>query len=63
MLESDKAKGLDMFEVGHRQKRFGPNRLTLKEGKSPLIVFLCEFHQPLIYIPLGAVIVTFALRE
>ena len=23
LLESDKTKGLDMFEVGHRQKGFG----------------------------------------
>ena len=63
LLESDKAKGLDMFEVGHRQKRFGSNRLTLKKGKSPLILFLLQFHQPLVYILLVAVIVTFALRE
>ena len=63
LLESDKAKGLDMFEVGHRQKSFGPNRLTLKKGKSPLVLFLLQFHQPLVYILLGAVIVTFALRE
>ena len=63
LLESDKTKGLDMFEVGHRQKGFGPNRLTLKKGKSPLVLFLLQFHQPLVYILLGAVIVTFALRE
>ncbi len=63
LLESDQAKGLDMFEVGHRQKSFGPNRLTLKKGKSPLILFLLQFHQPLVYILLGAVMVTFALRE
>ena len=63
LLESDQAKGLDMFEVGHRQKSFGPNRLTLKKGKSPLVLFLLQFHQPLVYILLGAVMVTFALRE
>ena len=63
LLESDPAKGLDMFEVGHRQKHFGPNRLTLKKGKSPLLLFLLQFHQPLVYILLGAVVVTFALHE
>jgi len=63
LLESDGAKGLDMFEVAHRQKRFGPNRLTLKKGKNPLVLFLLQFHQPLVYILLGAVIVTFALHE
>jgi len=34
LLESDAEKGLDIFEVVHRQKNFGPNRLTLKKGKS-----------------------------
>ena len=63
LLESDGAKGLDTFEVAHRQKRFGPNRLTPKKGKNPLVLFLLQFHQPLVYILLGAVIVTFALNE
>ncbi len=63
LLESNDATGLDMFEVGHRQRHFGPNRLTLKKGKSPFVLFLQQFHQPLIYILLGAAIVTFALRE
>jgi magnesium-transporting ATPase (P-type) len=63
LLESDTAKGLDMFEVAHRQSHFGPNRLTLKKGTSPLVLFLLQFHQPLVYILLGAAGVTFALQE
>lgn len=63
LLESDSAKGLDVFEVAHRQTHFGPNRLTLKKGKSPLVLFLLQFHQPLVYILLGATVVTFALQE
>ncbi len=63
LLESDGAKRLDMFEVAHRQTRFGPNRPTLKKGKSPLFLFLLQFHQPLIYILLAATLVTFALQE
>ena len=63
LLESDGAKGLDMFEVARRQMRFGPNRLTLKKGKSPLVLFLMQFNQPLVYILLGAAFVTFALKE
>lgn len=63
LLESDGAKGLDMFEVAHRQKHFGPNRLTLKKSKSSLVLFLLQFHQPLIYILLTATVVTFALQE
>ena len=49
--------------MAHRQKHFGPNRLTLKKGKSPLVIFLLQFHQPLIYILLAATAVTFALQE
>jgi len=63
LLESDAARGLDTFEVARRQAHFGPNRLTLKKGKSPLILFLLQFHQPLVYILLGAAVITFALQE
>jgi len=49
LLESDAETGLDTFEVAHRQKNFGPNRLTLKKGKSPLVLFLLQFHQPHVY--------------
>jgi len=63
LLESDTTKGLDTFEVTHRQAHFGPNRLTQKKGKNPLILFLLQFHQPLVYILLAAAAVTFALQE
>ncbi len=63
LLESDAARGLDIFEVAHRQGHFGPNRLTLKKGKSPLLLFLLQFNQPLVYILLGAAAITFALQE
>jgi Ca2+-transporting ATPase len=63
LLESDAARGLDTFEVAHRQTHCGPNRLTLKKGKSPLVLFLLQFNQPLVYILLGAAAITFALQE
>lgn len=63
LLESDANKGLDTFEVAHRQKSFGPNRLTPQKGKSPFVMFLLQFHQPLIYILLGATVITFLLDE
>ena len=50
LLESDAEKGLDTFEVARRQNNFGPNRLTLRKGKSPIVLFLLQFHQPLVYI-------------
>ncbi len=63
LLASDITDGLDTSETVHRQKRFGPNRLTPKKGKSPLALFLLQFHQPLVYILLAATIITFALQE
>jgi len=63
LLESNGARGLDTFEITHRQAHFGPNRLTQKKGKNPLVLFLLQFHQPLVYILLAAAVVTFALQE
>lgn len=63
LLESDSVKGLDTFEITHRQEHFGPNRLMPKKGKNPLVLFLLQFHQPLVYILLAAVVITFVLQE
>ncbi|MBT8121119.1 MAG: HAD-IC family P-type ATPase, partial [Gammaproteobacteria bacterium] len=63
LLESDGTRGLDTFEIAHRQAQYGPNRLTVAKGKGPLVLFLLQFNQPLVYILLGAVAVTFALQE
>ena len=62
LLESDATDGLDTLEVAHRQRQYGVNRLTLKKGKNPLILFLLQFHQPLVYILLVAALVTFVLQ-
>ena len=58
LLKTDLENGLDTFEVRHRQEHFGPNRLTPHKGKSPLVRFLLQFHNPLIYILLAASLIT-----
>jgi cation-transporting P-type ATPase F len=63
LIETDPRAGLDRFEIEQRQQRFGPNALTTRRAESPLVLFLLQFHQPLIYILLAAVLVTAALRE
>ena len=63
LLESDRERGLDLFEINHRRERFGYNVLTTKKGKSPLLRFLLQFHQPLVYILLAAGLVTALLQE
>lgn len=63
LLETDSDTGLDVFEIQHRQERFGANQLTPRKGKSPLVLFLLQFHQPLVYILIAAGVVTAVLQE
>ncbi|WP_198265222.1 cation-transporting P-type ATPase [sulfur-oxidizing endosymbiont of Gigantopelta aegis] len=57
LLEADLEKGLDQLEVGERQENFGPNELTQKKGHGPLVRFLLQFNQALVYILLVAVVI------
>lgn len=53
-LESNLETGLTSAEAAKRQQRFGFNELKGKPGKSPIIKFLLQFNQPLLYILLIA---------
>jgi cation-transporting ATPase F len=55
--------GLSDVEVAARQKQHGPNALTQKKGTPPILMFLLQFHQPLIYILNIAGVITAVLRE
>mgnify|MGYP005847287911 CR=1 FL=1 len=55
--------GLDHFEVESRRESFGPNLLSQKKGRGPIVRFLLQFHQPLVYILLAAGIVTGIVAE
>ncbi len=57
LLDTDPDKGLDRFEVQDRQQNFGPNALTQRKGQGPLLRFLQQFNQALVYILLVAVII------
>ena len=61
-LKIDIKVGLSSNEVVNRQQKFGLNKLTEHKGAGPLKRFLMQFHQPLVYILLAAVIVTLALQ-
>ncbi len=63
VLETDPDRGLDLFDIKHRQERFGPNVLTARKGKSPLVRFLLQFNNPLIYILLVATVVTAVFKD
>ncbi len=63
LLESDPQRGLDTFAVGRRQEHFGPNQLTPRKGKSPLVKFLLQFKNPLVFILVVASVVTAVLKD
>ncbi|MDJ0865778.1 MAG: HAD-IC family P-type ATPase, partial [Myxococcota bacterium] len=63
LLDSDLRHGLSPEEAGQRLKRFGPNVVSSRGGTPAWKRFLLQFHQPLVYILLGAVGVTVALAE
>lgn len=53
-LETDLETGLTEKEVAKRQSQFGANELKAKPGTSPIVKFLQQFNQPLLYILLIA---------
>ncbi|MCY2976131.1 MAG: cation-transporting P-type ATPase [Planctomycetota bacterium] len=55
--------GLTSNEVLKRRQEYGKNLLTVRAGKGPLLRFLLQFHQPLIYVLLLAAAVTMWLKE
>ncbi len=57
------ATGLSAEDLRHRQKEFGPNRVTARRGTPAWLKFLQQFNQPLVYILLLAVGVTVCLGE
>lgn len=53
-LDSNLETGLNSDITAKRRERFGANELKSKPGKSPLLRFLLQFNQPLLYILLIA---------
>jgi len=63
ILGGDLGRGLDLFEVRNRLEQYGPNSLSTRKGRGPFLRFLRQFHQPLVYILVGAGFISAALRE
>ncbi len=63
LFESDLQRGLDTFVVRRRLEHFGPNQLTPRKGRSPLIKFLLQFRNPLVFILIIASAVTAVLKD
>ncbi|HZJ26703.1 MAG TPA: HAD-IC family P-type ATPase, partial [Acidimicrobiia bacterium] len=63
LLGSDPGDGLTTDEARARLAEFGPNRLPRLGRRGPLLRFALQFHQPLIYVLLGAVVLTTMLGQ
>ncbi|MBC8237437.1 MAG: cation-transporting P-type ATPase [Helicobacteraceae bacterium] len=63
LFESDASDGLGPLSIKHREDFFGKNILKAKKQDSKLKKFILQFHNALIYILLGASLVTAALGE
>ncbi|MGL4443936.1 MAG: HAD-IC family P-type ATPase, partial [Alsobacter sp.] len=57
------ADGLTGAEAARRLAALGPNRLPEAHGRGPLLRFLAQFHNVLIYVLLGAAAVTGVLQH
>lgn len=62
-FETDQKRGLDDEEVKRRQEHFGPNVIRSKGARGPIMRFLLQFHQPLIYILIAAASITAFFQE
>lgn len=62
-LGSNSAKGLESPEVLVRQQQYGMNMVTAKGGTPDWLRFVQQFHQPLLYLLLAAVVITGLLQE
>lgn len=61
-LQTD-GEGLSSAEARRRLDQLGPNELPLQKGKSPLLRFLLQFHNVLIYVLLAAGIITLLMEH
>src|SRR5262245_12652171 len=53
-LTTDTGKGLEASEAAKRLQKYGPNRLPEGKKRGPLMRFLSQFNNILVYVLLGA---------
>ncbi|MDD5681196.1 MAG: HAD-IC family P-type ATPase, partial [Candidatus Omnitrophica bacterium] len=62
-LKTDLQNGLLSGEAKRRLDEFGPNQLEAKEGPSAFTIFIEQFHDFIIWVLIGAALVSGFLRE
>jgi Ca2+-transporting ATPase len=60
---SGQFQGLSEAEVEMRRKEYGMNALPARERPSRIAIFLSQFANPLVYVILGAAVISLLLRE
>ncbi|MBQ4084627.1 MAG: HAD-IC family P-type ATPase, partial [Alphaproteobacteria bacterium] len=61
--DTNKNSGLTSEQIRERQAKYGLNQIELKEGKSALVRFLLQIHQPLIYVLILSATIALFLGE
>jgi Ca2+-transporting ATPase len=62
-IKTDLSQGITEAEAQARLKKYGPNVLTQKKKISPFKIFLQQLNNVVIWVLIGAVVVSFALNE
>lgn len=62
-LETDSSKGLSLQEASLRLDKYGPNQLKEKKGRSPLSIFFEQFQDFIVWVLIGAALVSGFLKE
>ncbi len=63
MFQTDLEQGLSMSEVGKRLKEYGHNTLERKKQRSPFLIFIEQFNNPIVWILVVAAILAFFSGE
>jgi Ca2+-transporting ATPase len=62
-LKTDLVSGLRAKEILPRREKYGPNRLLERKGRGPLAIFLEQFGAFIIWVLIGAAVVSGFLKE
>jgi cation-transporting P-type ATPase F len=63
ILQASINEGLDFAEIRRRQQKHGLNKVSMKKKEGSIVLFIRQFSQPLVYILVGAGIITAILQE
>src|SRR6516162_2731844 len=61
-LNTNTERGLDAAEVSQRRTKYGPNRLPEAARQGPLVRFLLQFNNVLVYVLLAAGFIKFMMN-